>query len=86
MPRHLSRDDDVGGFTYQSGAKANSTGPDRITPFSQRLHESVDAACRTDIFAPGAPIQSSGIANDNAESLQHGTSQNQLSVSDARTT
>lgn len=68
-------DADVGGFGYQSGARAVRTGPDRITPFSQRLHEKVGGACATDIFAPGAPITSSGILNDTAESVQHGTSQ-----------
>lgn len=68
-------DANVGGFSYQDGARALSTGPDRITPFSQRLHERVNPNTRTDIFAPGAPVTSSGIANDNGESIQHGTSQ-----------
>jgi len=68
-------DDFEGGFRYQSGAEAFSAGPDQITPFSQRLHESVDADCRTDIFAPGAPVTSAGIANDHGESVQQGTSQ-----------
>lgn len=64
-----------GAFSYGSGAKAFSTGPGRITPFSQRLHESRSATCRTDIFAPGAPMTSSGIGSDTAFSIQHGTSQ-----------
>jgi subtilisin family serine protease len=64
-----------GGFSYSSGAEAFSTAPDRITPFSQRLHSTVQAACRTDIFAPGAPVTSSGINSDQGESVQHGTSQ-----------
>lgn len=64
-----------GGFRYQSGAEAFSTAPDRITPFSQRLHESVNQDTRTDVFAPGAPVTSSGINNDHGESVQHGTSQ-----------
>lgn len=64
-----------GGFRYQSGAEAFSTAPDHITPFSQRLHESVNANTQTDIFAPGAPVSSSGINNDHGESVQHGTSQ-----------
>ncbi|MET0245598.1 MAG: S8 family serine peptidase [Sphingomonas sp.] len=68
-------DDDVGSFRYGSGASASGTGPDRITPFSQRLHEKVGAACATDIFAPGAPMTSSGILTDTGESVQHGTSQ-----------
>lgn len=68
-------DDFEGPFKYGSGAECFSSGPDRITPFSQRLHESVGADCRTDIFAPGAPVTSAGIANDEAESVQQGTSQ-----------
>ncbi|GAB3642188.1 S8 family peptidase [Spirosoma arcticum] len=68
-------DANEGGFTYNSGAKALSSGPGRITPFSQRLHETVNRACRTDIFAPGAPITSSGSNSDTAFSIQHGTSQ-----------
>jgi subtilisin family serine protease len=69
-------DANVGKFEYQSGAVAMTTDADRITPFTQRLHESTaPAACRTDIFAPGAPVTSSGIANDTGESIQHGTSQ-----------
>jgi subtilisin family serine protease len=68
-------DFDEGGFSYSSGAQAFSTAPDRITPFSQRLHPKVSAVCRTDIFAPGAPVTSSGINSDQGESVQHGTSQ-----------
>jgi subtilisin family serine protease len=68
-------DADEGSFSYQSGAVAFSTAPDRITPFSQRLHPKVGAECATDIFAPGAPVTSSGILNDQGESIQHGTSQ-----------
>jgi subtilisin family serine protease len=68
-------DFDEGAFSYSSGAQALSTAPDRLTPFSQRLHEKLQAACRTDIFAPGAPVTSSGISTDQGESVQHGTSQ-----------
>jgi subtilisin family serine protease len=68
-------DEFEGPFSYGSGARATSSGPDRITPFSQRLHESVNADCRTDIFAPGAPVTSSGIDGPRGESVQHGTSQ-----------
>lgn len=68
-------DGDVGALRYQSGAEAFKTGPDRITPFSQRLHQKVGGDCATDIFAPGAPMTSSGILNDIGESIQHGTSQ-----------
>ncbi|PRP99974.1 S8 family peptidase [Enhygromyxa salina] len=65
----------AGSFSYESGAKAFSTGPDRITPFSQRLHHSVGGSCRTDLFAPGAPVTSAGIEGPRGESVQHGTSQ-----------
>jgi len=68
-------DSDAGSFAYQSGAQANSTDEGRITPFSQRLHGSVNRAARTDILAPGAPVTSSGIQNDRGESTDHGTSQ-----------
>jgi subtilisin family serine protease len=68
-------DANVGPFAYQSGAQAFTTAADRLTPFSQRLHESTNGNTRTDIFAPGAPVTSSGIASDVGESVQHGTSQ-----------
>ncbi|HEX6374420.1 MAG TPA: S8 family serine peptidase [Allosphingosinicella sp.] len=68
-------DADEGGFRYACGAEAFGTGPDRIAPFAQRLHEKVGGACATDIFAPGAPMVSSGILGDCGESVQHGTSQ-----------
>ncbi|NJO37352.1 MAG: S8/S53 family peptidase [Rhizobiales bacterium] len=68
-------DEFEGPFAYQSGARTDASGPDRITPFSQRLHPSRNKACRTDIFAPGAPIRSSGIDGPNGESVQSGTSQ-----------
>jgi len=62
--------------SYRSGAIADSTDVDRITPFSQRLHSSVSLRhCETDIFAPGATITSSGIGGDTNVSLQDGTSQ-----------
>lgn len=68
-------DEDEGSFSYNSGAAAFTTAADRITPFSQRLHESVNLHTHTDIFGPGAPVTSSGIQNDHGESTQHGTSQ-----------
>jgi subtilisin family serine protease len=64
-----------GGFSYSSGAVTTESAPDRITPFSQRLHTKINPITRTKIFAPGAPITSSGINNDQGESIQHGTSQ-----------
>jgi subtilisin family serine protease len=68
-------DANEGGFNYASGAEAFSTGANRITPFSQRLHEDVNPETRTDIFAPGAPVTSSGNETDVGESVQQGTSQ-----------
>ena len=68
-------DSNVGGFSYQSGAIAHSTGAGRFCPFSQRLHPSTSSTCRTDAFGPGAPITSSGIDGDHGESIDHGTSQ-----------
>jgi subtilisin family serine protease len=64
-----------GPFSYGSGAKAFSTRAGQITPFSQRLHTTVNRHTRTDIFAPGAPVTSSGIDGPRGESIQHGTSQ-----------
>lgn len=60
---------------YRDGAQAYSTGANRLTPFSQRLHETANPRCYTDIFAPGAPITSSGNQSDSGESIQSGTSQ-----------
>lgn len=68
-------DAEVGGFSYGSGAKAFSTRAGQITPFSQRLHKSMNRNTKTDVFAPGAPVTSSGINGPNGESVQHGTSQ-----------
>ncbi len=60
-------DQNIGGVSYSSGATANTTDADRITPFTQR-HSTL-----LDIFAPGAGItganQSGGIVT------YHGTSQ-----------
>lgn len=68
-------DGNIGGVSYGDGARANTTGPDRICPFSQRLHESVAAAPRTDLLAPGAAITSTGISTDSSSATSHGTSQ-----------
>ncbi|GAA4474404.1 hypothetical protein GCM10023094_09960 [Rhodococcus olei] len=67
-------DADEGPFRYPDGAKAFSTAPDRMTPYSQRLHHKVGGPCATDIFAPGSPVTSTGMRNDTGESLQLGTS------------
>lgn len=68
-------DANEGSFSYPDGATAFMTAADRLTPFSQRLHESVSPDYYTDIFAPGAPVTSTGILNDHGESTQQGTSQ-----------
>lgn len=68
-------DAEEGGFHYASGARAFSTRAGQITPFSQRLHKSVNRNTKTDIFAPGAPVTSSGINGEHGESVQSGTSQ-----------
>lgn len=68
-------DADIGPVPYFDGTTAFSTGPDRICPFSQRLHPNVSAANRTDIFAPGAAVTSAGITSDTSSSTDHGTSQ-----------
>ena len=68
-------DANIGGVRYRSGAIATSTDRDRITPFSQRFHDSVSTPLRTDIFAPGAAVTSSGINSDRGESVQQGHSQ-----------
>lgn len=65
----------AGGFTYGSGAVAYSTAPDRICPFSQRLHPSVNGTFFTTLVAPGAPVTSTGIVDDHSSSTEHGTSQ-----------
>lgn len=68
-------DADEGGFQYHSGAIAYSSKAGQITPFSQRLHPTKNSDTYTDIFAPGAPVTSSGINGPHGESIQHGTSQ-----------
>jgi subtilisin family serine protease len=69
-------DSDGGGFIYpSSGAESFATKRGQITPFSQRLHSSVNPTTHTDIFAPGAPVTASGIGTPTASSTQHGTSQ-----------
>ena len=68
-------DAEEGGFKYSSGAEAFSSREGQITPFSQRLHPTVNRVTRTEIFAPGAPVRSSGINGAHGESVEHGTSQ-----------
>lgn len=66
-------DADLGAVQYPDGALAMSTAADRICPFSQRLHSSVNAQNRTDVFAPGANITSSGITSDTSSATAYGT-------------
>ena len=61
-------DEDSGhGWQYGSGAIAYTTGPDRITPFTQRDDE------LTTVMAPGAPI--TGADRNGGMVTFHGTSQ-----------
>ncbi len=68
-------DSDIGHFNYDDGAQTIESGPNRITPFSQRLHPSFNNNSFTTVFAPGSLVQSSGINNDRGISIQQGTSQ-----------
>ncbi|GIX03124.1 MAG: hypothetical protein KatS3mg113_0130 [Planctomycetaceae bacterium] len=68
-------DASIGRVAYRSGAIAYSTGPWRVTPFSQRLPFSASATHYTKGFAPGAALTAAGIRNDRAVSVMHGTSQ-----------
>jgi subtilisin family serine protease len=68
-------DSNIGSVAYFDGGIMFTTGPRRITVFSQRLHPSLAPATRTDIFAPGATLTAAGIGNDTAESMFDGTSQ-----------
>jgi subtilisin family serine protease len=69
-------DADGGGLPpFRPNAIAKSRVKGAITPFSQRLHPDVNPVLRTDIFAPGSPITSTGLGEKNAQSTQNGTSQ-----------
>lgn len=60
-------DASIGHVNYGSGAEAYTSGPDRITPFSQRH------ATLTDVMAPGAAIR--GADRNGGTVAMHGTSQ-----------
>jgi subtilisin family serine protease len=60
-------DANAGSFSYGDGSIANTTGPNRICPFSQR-HPDL-----TTVFAPGAPITSANASGGTV--TMHGTSQ-----------
>jgi subtilisin family serine protease len=64
-----------GPIVYQDDTMVDAMIVGRITPFSQRIHRTLDAGTRTDIFAPGAPVKSSGIVGPHGESEEQGTSQ-----------
>jgi pimeloyl-ACP methyl ester carboxylesterase len=66
-------DADIGPVKYASGAEAYLTKEGFITPFSQRLSEDYGFV-RTDIFAPGESIISTGIDSDVASATMRGTS------------
>jgi subtilisin family serine protease len=65
----------MGARAYVSGAKANKTRTDQVTPFTQRLSELTNRQCFTTIFAPGAEATSAGHTAKDATSSQDGTSQ-----------
>ena len=60
---------------YSDGGIAFSTGPDRLIPFSQRLHETLSPDSQTGVFAPGAKLVSSGIVTNQGQAGFDGTSQ-----------
>ncbi|GIX03540.1 MAG: hypothetical protein KatS3mg113_0546 [Planctomycetaceae bacterium] len=68
-------DANLGPQSYASGAQASSTGPWRITPFSQRLSVNASVLHFTDVFAPGADLTAAGIATDRSSQTLFGTAQ-----------
>ncbi|HEV7281692.1 MAG TPA: S8 family serine peptidase [Pirellulaceae bacterium] len=68
-------DADIGYRSYNSNATAYTTGPKRITPFSQRIHSSLSSTLRTDMFATGASLTAPGHSSPTILSSYHGTSQ-----------
>jgi subtilisin family serine protease len=66
---------DSNAIEFVDGTIVFSQKPNGIAAFSQRLHQTVSPTSRTDIFAPGAPIVSSGNASDDGSSVESGTSQ-----------
>jgi hypothetical protein len=64
-------DADIGAAGFSGGAYSYSTGPSRLTAFSQRL----SGAMGTDVFAPGANLTSTGNQSDQGRSTMRGTSQ-----------
>lgn len=68
-------DTSFGTRVYADGATAFSTHGDQITPFSQRLSKETSPDCYTDIFSAGGAATSAGASDDDATSIQEGTSQ-----------
>jgi len=68
-------DASVGPRHYQSGAIAFSTHADQITPFTQRLSKEASPDCYMDVLSAGASATSAGATDDDATSVQDGTSQ-----------
>ncbi len=71
-------DSNVGGQEYLSGAEAFRTEAGQLCPFSQRLTAIPGSAAeftRTDLFAPGAPITSTGHVGPHGWTVESGTSQ-----------
>lgn len=68
-------DTSFGARDYENGASAITTHADQLTPFSQRLSKETSPECYTDIFSAGASATSAGAENDDATSVQDGTSQ-----------
>lgn len=65
---------DVGPSTFGTST-AYSTAALRVAAFSQRLGEALGGENRTDVFASGAPMTSSGIGDDSDSATAMGTSQ-----------
>ncbi|MCK6470529.1 MAG: S8 family serine peptidase [Planctomycetes bacterium] len=65
---------DVGPSSFGT-SRAYSTAAQRVAAFSQRLSEAQGGESRTDVFAPGAPMTSSGIGDDSDSATAMGTSQ-----------
>lgn len=63
----------MGRIEQKEGGGAAQTSPDQIMPSSQRLHDSKDPNCRTDLFAPGGPMTSTGILSNQGEAVQMGS-------------
>jgi subtilisin family serine protease len=67
-------DSDRGAATHRSGWVAFTTDRDRVTPYAQRLADTLNRKGVT-IFAPGSRLISCGTANNNALAELEGTSQ-----------